>query len=452
MTAFGTAGIRGDVITAVGPDIALSVGWTIAEEADEVVIARDGRTTGPAIEDAIVAGLTSGGANVERLGRLPTPALAFASRNRMGLMVTASHNPPSDNGIKVFQDGREIDRPSERRIERRLESDIGPVAWDEWGRSWHSDGIAAYLEAITQYLRSHGSDAGAVRVALDCGNGTGGLVSPAFLTRMGADVCVLNGRVDGRFPARGSEPTPHAMKELCAFVAEGPYDLGVAHDGDADRVVIVDQHGDLVHEDTILAILAHYYIERATCADPVVVTTPNASTRIDERVSDAGGRVTRTALGKLREGIADVQAQATMGETAVVFAGEPWKHLHPACGPWIDGIVSAGLIVRLAAEAGGLDSLRDPVTERPSRKRNIECEVEDADAVLDQIRRALAMEFPEAQVDAQYGVRLSWPAAGWVLVRPSGTEPKMRIYAEHPDVDGLLEKVIPIVRTACPDT
>jgi phosphomannomutase len=429
---FGTAGIRGPV-TEIRPELALSVGRAAGMDAREagatLVVGRDGRTTGPALAAAVEAGATSAGADVRRAGQLPTPALAFASRDRYGLMLTASHNPPGDNGIKLFADGQEYDRPAERRIEDRVETGIDPAPWDEYGDSESISVLSAYREAVAAYAERFGARP-SIEVAVDCGNGMSSLATPQVLRALGADVVALNADIDGHFRARESKPTPESLADLRRFVADGDADLGIGHDGDADRVVVLDGDGDIVHEDTVLAILAERYVRTSDAADPVVVTTPNASSRIDERVRAAGGRVERVRLGALHEGI------AAAGGT-VVFAGEPWKHVHPAFGGWIDGVTSAAVVTRLVA-ADGLDGLRVPVTERPYRKVSVPCPDERKPAAMDRLVETLPDVFPEAIVDTEHGVRLELPD-GWVLVRPSGTEPYLRLYAESERVDQLVE-------------
>ncbi|MFB6154274.1 MAG: phosphopentomutase/phosphoglucosamine mutase [Haloferacaceae archaeon] len=448
MDLFGTAGIRGSAREAVTPELALAVGRaaaTAAEGSDvpTFVVGRDGRTTGPSLAAAVEAGLTSAGADVRRVGVVPTPALAYASRGRRGVMLTASHNLPEDNGVKLFCDGREYDREQERRVEEAVEADHPPAAWDRWGQTESLDVLSAYRGAVVAFARGHGAPMEGSRVAVDCGNGMASLATPQVLRTLGADVVTLNANVDGHFPGRESKPTPESLADLRAFVAADDFDFGIGHDGDADRIVIVDAAGDVVHEDTVLAILAEHYVHASDVADPVVVTTPNASARIDERVRAAGGRVERVRLGALHEGV----AAAEEGGGDVVFAAEPWKHVHPAFGGWIDGVASAAVFGGLVA-AEGLPALRDPVTERPYRKANVECPDELKADVMEALASSLPAEFPEGSVDASYGVRLELPDGSWILVRPSGTEPYVRIYAESDDVDDLVDRTREVVRAA----
>jgi phosphomannomutase len=440
MQLFGTAGIRGTVAETVTPERALAVGQAVGHDGGEVVLGTDGRVTSPGLAAALEAGLTSAGSSVVRLGQCPTPALAYASRGRRGVMITASHNPPEDNGIKLFVDGSEYDREAEERIEERVAAGDNAAEWSRWGDAERATVLDDYRDAVTEYASGHGSEPDDLTVAVDCGNGMAGLATPQVLRALGADVRALEASVDGYFPARQSKPTPESLTALRSFVAETDTAFGIGHDGDADRIVIVDADGEIVHEDTVLAILAEHYVRASTAEDPVVVTTPNASGRIDERVDAAGGRVERIRLGALHEGIA-------AAEGTVVFAAEPWKHVHTNFGGWIDGVASAAVLTTLIADRG-LDALRDPITERPYRKHSVECPDDRKDRAMERLGTTLPEQFPEADVSTEYGVRLTFPDDSWTLVRPSGTESYVRVYAESDDVDALVEQVAETVAEA----
>jgi len=499
MDLFGTAGIRGSAEERVTPEFALAVGRAVAAEVRgaaeddgsgrtdgdgrpaEVVLARDGRVTGGALAAAMESGLASGGVRVLRAGRLPTPALAHASRGRYGVMLTASHNPPTDNGIKLFRDGSEFDREAERAVEGRVANEESPAAWDAWTETERVDVLDGYLADVRAYAERFGAPLDGLRVAVDCGNGMAAPATPTALRELGADVVTLNGNVDGHFPGRGSKPTPETLRDLRAFIADANEGLddpgrpagdsasdagdaegfafGIGHDGDADRIVVVDADGEVVHEDTVLAMLAERYTRESDAADPVVVTTPNASGRIDERVREAGGRVERVRLGALHEGIATVREAAaakekaaangegTPADTRVVFAAEPWKHIHVAHGGWIDGVASAAVIARLVADEG-LDGLREPITERPYRKVSVDCPDDAKPGAMERLEAELPAAFPDATVNTDHGVRLEFPDASWTLVRPSGTEPYVRVYAESESVDELVADVEAVVADA----
>lgn len=452
MDLFGTAGIRGPV-SEVTPALALAVGRAVGQDAraddTAVVVGRDGRTTGESLGAAVAAGVTSAGVDAHRAGMLPTPALAYAARSGYGIMVTASHNPPADNGLKLFAGGREYDRTAERHVARRVEAGADQAAWDEFGtiRAW--DPLEGYLDAVTAYAGTVGADPDALSVVVDCGTGMASLATPQVLGRLGAEVTALHANVDGHFRARPSKPTAESLTDLRAFLADGPETLGIAHDGDADRIVVLDGSGDPIHEDTVLAVIAEYYTRESDAADPVVVTTPNASARIDERVTAAGGRTERVRLGALHEGIERVRA-AGSPETTVVFAAEPWKHVHPELGGWIDGVASAAVFIRLVARSG-LPALLDPVTERPSRKVSVPCPDERKPAAMTVLSETLPETFPEATVETDHGVRLEFSDTSWTLVRPSGTEQYIRIYAESETVDDLVADVRDLVEAAIED-
>ena len=499
MTLFGTAGIRGPVADVVTPSLALAVGQAVASESpagdpdSAIVLGHDGRETSPALAAAMAAGLASGGAGVRRIGQVPTPTLAYASRGRRGVMITASHNPPADNGIKCFADGVEYDRDAEAAIERAVgatetdgnetasengdEGESAIVGWDRWGTIERESVLQEYRESVCAYVRAQftpqesagGSESvdsdrplAGLRVAVDCGTGVGGMATPQVLDRLGARVSAINANVDGHFPARASKPTPESVTDLAAFLRNGAYDLGLAHDGDADRLVVLGPDGDVVHEDTVLAVVAAHYVETASAtgvADPVVVTTPNASARIDELVAAVGGRVERVRLGALHEGIARVESerdQSTAGEStadessspAVVFAAEPWKHIHPAFGGWIDGIASAAMVAALVADAGHVETLREPVVERPYRKVSVACPDGAKTRVMEQLTTELPERFPDGAIDTAHGIRLELNDADWLLVRPSGTEPYVRIYAESDRVDDLVDDARDAVEAA----
>lgn len=481
MSIFGTSGIRGDVSGTVTPELALAVGRAVGSTARErqgsttgssveVVIGRDGRTTGPALLSALAAGLASTGVEVRRAGVVPTPTLAFASRDRHGIMVTASHNPPTDNGLKLFLDGTEYDSERERAIADRVAADPAsgvkrgvaeadgdsagasptddaripaPADWTAWTEPTTVDPLPSYRDEVVAYANEHGTSLDDLTVAVDCGNGVAGLATPQVLRELGAEVLALNANVDGHFPGRRSKPTPESISDLRAFVASGPADLGVAHDGDADRIVVVDAGGEIVHEDTVLAILAERYVRASDAEDPVVVTTPNASARIDDRVRAAGGRVERVGLGALNEGIAAAEGR----DGDVVFAAEPWKHVHVPFGLWMDAVVSAAVIARLVAD-DGLASLLEPIRERPYRKRNVPCPDAAKGDVMDRLAETLPAANPDASVDTEYGIRLEFADASWVLVRPSGTEAYIRLYAESDDVEGLVSETRTVVEAA----
>lgn len=448
MGLFGTAGIRGLTSETVTPENAVRIGQAAGVHAketdgsDTIVVGRDGRTTSSGILHALKSGLMSTGIQVRDIGEVPTPVLAYASRHKRGIMVTASHNPPEYNGIKFFVHGREYARSDEARLEELFEKRPTVVGWDEWSAPISCGVVSDYRKAVKRYAEQYGESIDAVSVAVDCGNGMAGHATPQVLTDLGARVVGVNANVDGFFPGRGSKPSDESLEAFLGFIQGGEFDFGLAHDGDADRIVLLNNVGEIIHEDTVLAILAEQYVQESSVGDPVVVTTPNASTRVDERVKIAGGRVIRTGLGNLQGGISEVRGS---NQTQVVFAAEPWKHIHPEFGWWIDGIVSAAVLARLVAEAGSLDSLRENIEERPYEKQSVHCPDDEKDRVMAELAKVLPEEFEEIEMSSEYGIRLTLGDNSWILIRPSGTEPVIRVYCESERVNHLLERAVRLI-------
>ncbi|XGI83001.1 phosphomannomutase [Halorutilales archaeon Cl-col2-1] len=428
---FGTSGIRGS-LEEVSPSLCLRLGKAVGSLSSRVVVGRDGRLTGKSLKNSLVAGLESVGAEVVDVGVVPTHTLAWAAREHgcLGVMVTASHNPPSDNGLKVFgSDGSEISRETERRLEERVgDSDVAEPR--DWTESDERGCLSAYLRDALDYVGEDGDVD--LRVAVDCANGVGSLTTLPLLREMGCEVTGVNAQIDGSFPGREPKPTPDSLSEFGDFVRDGDFDLGLAHDGDADRLVVVDGDGDVVPEDAVVAVLADDYTNRD---GGTVVTTPNASSKIDQRVD---GEVRRTRLGGLSEALDD----------DVVFAAEPWKHVFPKFGGWIDGTVSAAEVVRLVAEAGSTEDLFGDI-RISVEKTNVDCPDDAKRQAIEGVEERTREEFgSEAEIDTSYGVRLDFGGGDWALVRPSGTEPVVRVYSEGFELERVVEVVEEAIREA----
>ncbi|MEK6851151.1 MAG: phosphoglucosamine mutase, partial [Candidatus Thermoplasmatota archaeon] len=320
MRLFGTNGIRGVVGRDLTPDLAVRVGRAVATLWGRalVAVARDTRSSGPMVREAVVSGLLASGARVLDLGVLPSPALQYYVKERRlagGVIVTASHNPPEWNGIKVVDAlGMEIARETEERIEETVAAgtfaspgwrDIGDVATATDGVDLYMRGIAARVErAPVARRRPH--------VVVDPGNGAACLTTPYLLRELGCRVTTMNAQPDGAFPGRNPEPTAENLSDLRAMVPALGADLGIAHDGDADRAAVVDERGEFVHGDRLLALLAGEVVRRT----PGLVVTPvSSSSCVEDVVRAAGGRVEYTKVG------APLVARAIYGKGGV-FGGE----------------------------------------------------------------------------------------------------------------------------------
>lgn len=412
---FGTAGVRGS-IDDVSPSLVLRLGRAVGSIADSVVVGRDGRYTGGALVSAFAAGASSAGCNVTRLGEVPTHLVAWTAREHdaYGVAVTASHNPPEDNGVKLFRpDGGEFDADDENRIST-LANEAEETAWDDWTTPDEVSTRAAvseYVDTAVGYVDEEAD----LRVAVDCANGVGATTTVPVLKRLGCDVVAVNAQTDPAFPGRGSKPTPETLAGFAEFVDRRDFDLGLAHDGDADRLVVVDSDG-VVSEDAVLAVLA----QRRVAGSGTVLTTPNTSPRVEEAVREAGGDVERVALGTVSE-----EARAR----DIVFAAEPWKHVFPDFGLWVDGTVSAAEIV--AAYSDDPDVF-DGLGDANVRKESVPCDDGEKDDVMNSVEGKLHERY-DGDIDTADGVRVDLGDGDWFLVRPSGTEPYVRVYAEGDD-------------------
>jgi len=410
---FGTVGVRGS-IDDVPSSLVLRLGRAVGEVADSVVVGRDGRHTGGSLTSAFAAGAQSMGCDVTLLGVVPTHLVAWAARDRgaHGVAITASHNPPRDNGVKLFRpDGGEFDAQDEKRV-ASLVDDTSSATWGSWTetREADTDAVASeYVEAATGCV----DGTAGLRVAVDCANGVGARTTLPVLEAVGCETVAVNAQTDATFPGRGSKPTEETLPGFVDLVERRGFDLGLAHDGDADRLVVVEPDG-VVSEDAVLAALARRY------APGTVVTTPNTSPRVDEAVRDAGGDVSRVALGTV---------SAAARDTDAVFASEPWKHVFTGFGPWVDGTVAAAEVaVAYAEDPAVFDGLRDTNV----RKESVPCDDDDKEAAMRAVEKDVRERY-DGGFDTSDGVRVDIGGGDWFLVRASGTEPYVRVYAEGDD-------------------
>ncbi|WP_222919711.1 phosphoglucosamine mutase [Natrinema sp. SYSU A 869] len=439
---FGTSGIRGTVGEDVTAALALSLGRAVASDGyDRVVVGRDARESGPILVDAVTAGLRECGADVLEAGVAPTPTIARAvSRTdaNAGVVVTASHNPAPDNGIKLWSSSGKAFGPEQRdgiaaRVERD-EYDLQP--WDGGGS----------LEPVGDAIDRHATElveavsvADPPSVAVDVGNGTGGITA-RVLSELGCDVVTLNGQRDGRFPGRPNEPTRETLGELSSFVEATDARLGIAHDGDADRMLAIDETGSFVPKDALLALFAR---EAATDGD-IVAAPVGTSIAVDDALAAVGATVSRTRVGDTF--VADCTTWPD-----VVFGGEPsgmW--IWPDEMPCPDGPLAACKLVELVADRGPLSSLVEGVKTYPIRRASVT--VKEKTAVMNQVHECVCERYDD--VDTLDGVYVDVDD-GWILLRASGTEPVVRLTAEardefraeqlEADAIGLLETAIATV-------
>jgi len=414
---FGTSGIRGPVGETVTARLALDVGRAVGIDADRAVVGRDPRESGVLLCDALAAGLRESGTDVWDLGLAASPTVARAVDwfdADAGVSITASHNPAPDNGIKLWQPGGQaFDEARRETIARRVHgSDSDLQAWDGLGDRTRVDASERHVDALVESVGIDDS----LSVAVDLGNGAGGVTVDA-LQALGCEVETLNAQPDGRFPGRPSEPTAENCASLRNLVETTDADLGLAHDGDADRLRAVTGAGEFLSGDVLLALFAREAVARSDVEAPRVAVPVDTSLAVDDALGD-GATVTHTRVG-------DVFVAERATQPDVVFGGEP-------SGAWIwpdetlcpDGPLAACRLAALAADRP-LDERAAEIETYPIRRANVE--TTEKSAVMDRVEERVLAGYDD--VRTLDGVRADLGDA-WFLVRASGTQPLVRITAE----------------------
>jgi phosphomannomutase/phosphoglucomutase len=431
---FGTDGIREIVGEKLTPEFVTQVGLAVAEvlhHAGTVVIAMDFRTTSPGIARILSGSLQMGGIDVVEVGAMPTPCLQFNVRAlgaQMGLMVTASHNPAPFNGIKFSGPrGLEIPRADEVEIETHIHHrSFRPGAWDRAGRITRDPGaIDRYVASMLQVVDAERIRAWAPRVVLDCGNGTSAVASPRMLREVGCRLTTLNANPDGFFPGHPSEPNPQNLGDLIRMVPTSEALLGIAHDGDSDRIAFVDEKGQFVPGEVTLALFARHVLRRRPGA--VIVTSVTSSTCIEDVVRAEGGRLIVTRSGSL-------PVAEAVAESRAAFGGEEnghyyWpEHQNAADGP----MSSLKLLELLAYERRPLSDLVAELPKYVLTKTTVPFPREIRPIALPRIHEELARG--AERVVTVDGIKAFFHD-GWLLIRPSGTEPVCRVFSESRDTE-----------------
>lgn len=423
---FGTSGIRGEYQKEVTPELALDVARALAKyiggKGKKVVIGRDTRTTGKLLENIMSAGLQECGCDVLILGMVPTPTVGYATLKKgadAGIMITASHNPSKYNGIKLWNaDGLAYKQEQEREIEKIVhEKAFEKVGWDEIGKEYDISPFKdEYVDAIIEISKIDSSKP--LKVVVDCASGAGSELSPEALRRAGMDVITLNAQPDGFFPGRNPEPNSANLQELMKTVKVIGADIGLAHDGDADRMIAVDEKGNLSDFDKLLTIMAKEF-------GGTVVTTVDASACLDTEMKKMGGNVLRTPVG-------DVHVAESINENGATFGGEPsgtW--LHPDFCMCPDGLLSGLRIVKCVQDHGKLSEQLEAIESYPTIREKVTCPNDKKESVMECVEASFVDEFEDVdEILTIDGVRISFTDGSWVLIRPSGTEPYVRITAE----------------------
>ncbi len=423
---FGTNGIRGIVGKDMTASLALDVGSAVGTYFDggSLAVGNDTRTSGPMLKAAAISGLAAAGCSVEDVGVAPSPAIQYYVGNHKlagGVIITASHNPREFNGIKVLDSrGMELARSAEEEIEdiysRRA---FRRSTWDGTGSVLErAECNGEYLRGVMQRVDVDSIRKAGLKVALDCANGASTFVSPYLLRNLGCSVASLNAQPDGTFPGHPPEPVEENVGELKEMVVDSGADLGAVHDGDADRVIFVNERGEYVHGDRSLAIVAGYLVGRK--GGGTVVTPVSSSSCVEDVVKTRGGHVLYTKVG------APVVAR-TIFEEGAIFGGEENGGLifpeHQYCRDGAMGV--ATMLELLASSQRSLSEVLAEVPKYYLEKSSVSCPHELKKRVLEGLLGALKGK----RVETLDGAKVHYQN-GWVLVRPSGTEAVIRVFSE----------------------
>ena len=437
-TLFGTNGVRGIVGATMTPELALGLGRAVGSwlpAGSRIAVGSDARQSSPHLKAAFCAGANATGVHTVDIGVLPSPGIQLYVRDRKfaaGAIVTASHNPPEYNGIKLIApDGTETSQAEEAAVESLYRSaKFRAVPWAQVGtHAVETGAVEHYLESVMRQVDVHAIRRAKLKVVLDPGGGAGCVTAPALMNALGVQFVPLSCVLDGAFKDRPSEPSPQNSARCMATVKSARAHLGILQDGDADRAVFVDERGAYVWGDTSLALAALWELRRHAATakpgpPPTVCTALSSSSCVADAVQMGGGRLEWTVVGS------PIVAREML-RTGALFGGEDNGGLmfarHQVCR---DGLMAMAFMLELMAKTG--KPFSELVAEIPRYslvKDKVHVPDDRKQAVLSALRDAVQGEPGIREVDARDGVK-AYLEEGWVLVRPSGTEPLFRVQAE----------------------
>jgi phosphomannomutase/phosphoglucomutase len=424
---FGTNGIRGVTNKELTPELSVKAATAIGTffERGNLVVGFDARTSGPMLAKSVIAGLNATGCNVFRAGMAPTPTLQFAVKFHKidgAVIVTASHNPPEYNGIKVvWKDGIEISRKQEIEIESTFFNE--QVRYAEWNRLGTTTELPRVIDEYIHAVKTHVNIASIAdrhyHVVVDAANSVGALVAPRLTRELGCKVTTINANIDGTFPGRAPEPRPENLGELALAVRAVHADLGVAYDGDADRSVFVDERGEIRSGDETFGLVERNFLQDNR--GKTVVTPVSSSTLVKDVADEFGGKLVWTKVGSVTVAQTMKKLKAKLGgeENGGIFYG-PHQ-------PVRDGAMSTALVLDIMARTGQkLSKLLEALPKYYIEKSKIECPEKYKEKVL----QKLIEQTKNLNVSTVDGVKIWFEDKSAILIRPSGTEPIYRLYAE----------------------
>ena len=430
---FGTNGIRGVVNEDMNCELALGIGkaWGTflkkTTKKPKIAIGTDARLSNHMLKNAISSGLLAVGCDVVDIGLVPTPTLQYTVKEKdfdSGVIITASHNPPQFNGIKgIASDGTEFSKDVEEEIEKiYFQQNFLLVEWKDVGKITSWDGaIDLYINGILNVVDVNLIKNKHFHVVLDCGNGAGSLVTPILLKKLGCRITELYCEPDGTFPGHNSEPLPENLSELIKKVPNVKADIGAAQDGDADRAIFIDEKGNYIWGDKSLALGAKYATKKG---GGITVTPVTTSSTFDDVVRENNGIVIHTAVGS------PIVARVMMENDSVFGGEENGGLIFPELQYCRDSAMSIAKILEIMAkEDKKLSELIDEIPRYEVFKVKLPCPHDKKEIVMKTLSEETKKDENIIKVDETDGVKL-YLKDGWVLMRPSGTEPIFRIYSE----------------------
>lgn len=425
---FGTSGIRRKV-SDFPKNFFLNLGKALGTYSRDkkIAIGKDTRKSSDELEKEFIRGLLLTGHDVVKLGICTTPTLGIAAQDYgTGVMVTASHNPPEYNGFKFWGKEGAYTPEQESDIEKifylKNFNDYAEEKGKVFSENYTKKHISLIIKKVGKLKRKK------VKVFLDCANGSGSVITPTLLERIGCDVKAVNTNLKGKFP-HGLEPTKENLREICKQVKDSDVDIGLVHDGDADRTAAISKEGNLIEWDNFLTVLAY--------GRKKVVTTVDASMRIEE--------VCKTVV---RCPVGDVAVANFVRRENADFGGEPsGSFIFPKIHLFPDGPLTAAITAKLVSEKK-FYALLDSINNYPMERLKIPyMEGEMKSRIMNNLKMLIIKEFPGEKVDYTDGIRVSLKDyEGWFLIRPSGTESFMRITAESKSKSNL-KKILKFSRS-----
>jgi len=434
---FGTNGVRGVFGSELTLDLIVDLSYSLSTyyKNGPIVVGCDGRESSPIISGIVRSTINSAGVDVSNAGLLPTPCLQYAVKSldyNGGIMITASHNPAEYNGIKpIAADGVEISREDELDVEAIYYSKRFSKI-DGYGLDFPDPlVINSYLNDVTQLIDIETIRKRRFTIALDAGNGVQATVAPLLAERLGCKIIALNSTIDGTFPSRGSEPTLDNLQVLSSIVRGTKADLGVAYDGDGDRSIFCDEKGVVQPGDrTGATIVSHLLTTKHKGAD--VVCPINSTMAVSIVANEAGSKVIHTKVGSVEVSREMVKRKSIIG------LEENGGFMYGKLNEVRDGVMTTALVLdMMAREKQTLSTLMSSLPKIFQYKAKFRCNKQKANEVVQSCLKHGSFQ----NVETLDGAKIWIDKETWVMVRPSGTEPLVRMYAESTDETLLDSKV-----------